>query len=68
VGKRFILAMKYEDQPWYPQWREAVERVGAAQMTRDSAMPGPDQDRADREYEAALAIFPALAEQIRDHY
>jgi hypothetical protein len=53
-------------QSWYPEWREAVDRVVAALAARDSATSGtPEREIADREYEAALAAFRSAAEKAR---
>jgi hypothetical protein len=50
----------------YPKWREALERVIAAQMKRDSSRVGtPEREEADREYDAAMALFRAIASEIR---
>jgi len=35
-----------EDQPWYPEWRAAVERVIAASMARDATMVGTPERKA----------------------
>jgi hypothetical protein len=52
----------FEDQPWYPKWKEAVERVVEAQMARDGTQPGtPEREAADRDYEAAFAAFRSIA-------
>jgi hypothetical protein len=60
------MANRPEDQPWYPKWREALERVIAAQMKRDSSRVGtPEREEADREYDAAMALFRAIASEIR---
>ena len=60
------MANRPEDQPWYPKWREALERVIAAQMKRDSSRVGtPGREEADREYDAAMALFRAVASEIR---
>jgi hypothetical protein len=60
------MANRPEDQPWYPKWREALERVIAAQMKRDSSRVGtPEREEADREYDAAMALFRAVASEIR---
>ena len=55
----------FEDQPWYPKWKEAVERVVEAQMARDSTKPGTPEREGDREYEAAFAAFRWIAAQIK---
>jgi hypothetical protein len=50
----------------YPQWREAVERVVAAQMARDATEPGtPQREAADKEYQAALGDSRALVSTFR---
>ena len=50
----------------YPQWREAVERVIAAQMARDATEPGtPQRETADKEVSSSLGDFRSIAEQIR---
>ena len=37
----------FEDQPWYPKWKEAVERVVEARMARDGTQPGtPEREAA----------------------
>jgi hypothetical protein len=37
-----------------PKWKEAAERVVAAQMARDGTKPGtPEREAVDREYEVA---------------
>jgi hypothetical protein len=54
---------RFEDQAWYQKWREAPDRVISAQMARDKTELGtPDREGADREYEAALADFRAIAQ------
>ena len=48
----------------FSQWREALDRVIAAQMRRDGAkLDTPGREAADREHEAALVVFRALAEK-----
>jgi hypothetical protein len=59
---------KAEDQPWYAEWHQALERVISAQMARDSTQAGtPQREIAEREYQAALAVFRSVAEQIRQN-
>jgi hypothetical protein len=58
------MAARFEDQPWHQEWREVLDRVIAAEMARDRAKLGtPEREAADREYEAALVVFRALAEK-----
>jgi hypothetical protein len=60
------MANRAEDQPWYPKWREALERVITVQMTRDSSRAGtPEREEADREYDTAMVLFRAAASEIR---
>jgi hypothetical protein len=64
---QFIVMPKwrFEDQPYYPKWKEAIERVASAQMKRGLAARGtPERDAIEREYEAALAAFRSIAEQV----
>ena len=63
------MANRPEDQPWYPKWREALERAVVAQMKRDSSRAGtPEREEADREYDTAMALFRAVAREIRLHF
>jgi hypothetical protein len=57
------MANRAEDQPWYPKWREALERVITAQM--NSRAGTPEREDADREYDTAMALFRASASEIR---
>jgi hypothetical protein len=58
--------IRMEDQPWYQQWRNALERVIAASMAVDATMVGtPERLVAKHEHEAALAEFRKIAKEIR---
>jgi hypothetical protein len=60
------MSSGFENQPWYPEWREAVQRVVAALAARENTKPGtPEREASDREYEAALAAFRLAAEKAR---
>jgi hypothetical protein len=49
-----------------PEWHEVVERVVAARMARDSTRPDTlEREKADRQYDAALAAFRSAAERFR---
>jgi hypothetical protein len=51
---------------WYSEWHEVLERVVAATMARDAARPGtPEREAAEREHEAALAVYREVAQRIR---
>jgi hypothetical protein len=57
---------RFEDPPWYPRVKEAIERVVAAQMKRDSAESGTaEREAIEREYEAALAAFRSIEAQVK---
>jgi hypothetical protein len=60
------MPKRFEDQSWYPEWKETMDRVVAARMALDTTKPDtPERAAADREYEAALAVFRLLAEKHR---
>ena len=61
------MRSRFEDQPWYSEWKKTTDRVIAALMARDSTKQGtPEREAADREYEAAIVAFRLLAEQHDD--
>jgi hypothetical protein len=54
-----------EDDPNYPVWRKAVERVIAARKTLDRAEIGtPEREAARQEHRAAHAAYMLIAQQI----
>jgi hypothetical protein len=56
------MLKRVENEPWYRECREVLDRVIAAQVRRDATRPGtPDREAADREYDAALAAFRSIA-------
>jgi hypothetical protein len=57
----FVLLMpkRFEDKPWYHQWREALDRVIAAQMARD----GTKADTPERSF-SINPLFRAWAKNI----
>jgi hypothetical protein len=55
---------RFEDQPWYSEWKQTVDRVVAARMALDATTSDtPEREAANREYETALAAFRLLAEK-----
>jgi hypothetical protein len=55
-----------EDQPWYAEWRTALERVIAASMARDATMVGtPERQAAQEECDAAMAAFREIANRLQ---
>jgi len=60
------MTTRFENQGWYAEWREMVERVEAARRACDSTAPGsPQREAADREYDVALAAVRSAAERFR---
>lgn len=58
------MSERFQDQPWYPEWKKAVDRVVSARMALDATSPDTlGREAAEREYEAALAAFRLLAEK-----
>jgi hypothetical protein len=54
-----------EDEPMYPRWRRAVERVIATQEARDREQLGTQQwEAADRAYQEAVIAYRVVAGQI----
>jgi hypothetical protein len=58
---------RFEDQPWFREWREALDRVISASMERDRRVAGSlEREAAQRECDAALAAFrKMIAKQVR---
>jgi hypothetical protein len=57
---------RFEDQRWYREWREALERVIATSMARDRTVAGtPERAAAESDCDAALAEFRKIANQVR---
>jgi hypothetical protein len=60
------MPTRFEDQPWYPEWKKVVDRVVTARMVLDSMKPGmPEWEAAEREYEDTLAAFRSAAKQFQ---
>jgi len=60
------MAENFEDQPWYREWRAALERVISTSMTRDRTVAGtPEREAANRECEFALEEFRRIANQVK---
>ena len=61
-----VMSERFEDQPWYADWKKTVDRVVTARMVLDSMKPRmPEWEAAEREYQAALAAFRSAAEQFQ---
>jgi hypothetical protein len=60
------MSQRFEDQSWYPEWKQTVDRVVAARMALDATKPDtPEREAAEREYQVALAAFRSAAERFR---
>jgi len=58
--------MPVEDQPWYPDWHQAINHAIATREARDSEKLGtPAWEAADVEYQTALTAYRLIATQIR---
>jgi hypothetical protein len=40
-----VARQRVKDEPWYQQWREALDRVIRAQMARDKARRGKQRTK-----------------------
>jgi hypothetical protein len=50
-----------EQQPWYPLWREAIERVIATRAIRERARPDTvERQAAEADYQAALKAYRSV--------
>jgi hypothetical protein len=60
------MSKRFEDQPWYPEWKKTIDRVVTARMALDATKSDtPERETAQREYEAALVAFRLVAEKHR---
>jgi hypothetical protein len=56
-----------ENQPWYPRWRQAVQRLILARETlRDTEEGTPARIEAEIEYQAAWSAYKLIADQVWD--
>jgi len=54
-----------ENQPWYPRWRQAVQRlILAREMLRDTKEDTPARMEAETEYQAAFSAYKLIADQV----
>jgi hypothetical protein len=59
------MATTVENQPWYPQWRQAVQRlILARERLRDTKAGTEARIEAEREYEAAWSGYKIIADQV----
>jgi hypothetical protein len=56
------MSPRFEDQPWYPEWKKTINRVVAARMALDGTKPNTSEgESASREYNDALVAFRSIA-------
>jgi hypothetical protein len=54
-----------EEQPWYPAWRKAVERLIAAKEALNDTKPDmPERKAAEAEVRAAQSAYRLIASKI----
>jgi hypothetical protein len=59
------MANRFEDQPWYSEWKKVIDRVVTARMALDSTKPDiPEREAASREYDAALEVYRSTAQRL----
>jgi hypothetical protein len=59
-----LMPERLEDQTWYREWREALERVIATSMARDRTITGtPERAAAEKDCDAALAEFRKIGNE-----
>lgn len=59
------MIITVENQPWYPRWRQAVQRLILARETlRDTEEGTPARMEAEIEYQAALSAYKLIADQV----
>jgi hypothetical protein len=60
------MSSRFEDQPWYPEWKKAIDRVVAARMALDGTKPNTSEgEAASSEYNDALIAFRSIADRLR---
>jgi hypothetical protein len=60
------MSSRFEDQPWYPEWKKTIDRVVAARMALDGTKPNTsEREAASREYDDALIAFRSIADRLR---
>jgi hypothetical protein len=58
---------KFEQQPWYQEWKQSIDRVIAAQLRFSSTKSDtPEGQSASQDYQAALDAHREVAARLRD--
>jgi hypothetical protein len=59
------MPLTVENQPWYPKWRKAVQRLMLARETLRKAKEGTSAyAEAELEYGAAWSAYKSIADQV----
>ena len=59
------MAATVENQPWFPKWRKAVQRLILAREALRNAEKGtPAYTEAEVEYRAAWSAYKSIADQV----
>jgi hypothetical protein len=58
------MPVPFEQQPFYPLWRKAIESFIAARAARETANPDM-RETADAAYRLALETYRSVVRQIR---
>jgi hypothetical protein len=60
------MSKRFEDQPWYPEWKKTIDRVVTAHMALDATKSDtPEREAAEREYDVVLGAFRLAAERFQ---
>ena len=63
---RFPDPPRFEDQPWYPEWKKSMDRVVKARLAVDASLPDtPERLAADQELNDALDAHRRLVNRLR---
>jgi hypothetical protein len=59
------MTITVENQPWYPRWRKAVQRlILAREGLRDTKEGTPARTESEREYASAWSAYKIIADQV----
>jgi hypothetical protein len=59
------MTVTVENQPWYPKWRKAVQRLMLAREALRNAKEGTSAySKAESEYGAAWSAYKSIADQV----
>jgi hypothetical protein len=59
------MTVTVENQPWYEDWRQAVQRLMLARERLHETKEGTQaRTEAEREYESAWSAYKIIADQI----